>query len=146
MAICWLIGALVLWIVTTVALWQQGALPGALFDIQAIFLLFLGYTALAGLGFFVGTIPLGWLVVRVCTWVNGGPYAVGDRVMILTGPQKGLTTTVYALTRGQGGGLLPLVDLGPEAREKHQDIFEDYDLLRLTAGDPPLQKVSTNSD
>ena len=93
-------------------------------------LLLIGYAGLAGLGFFVGAVPLFWLVARVCRWVNGGPYVVGDRVTVITGPNAGTTTTVYELTRGQAGNLLPRLELGAKAREKYLDIFEDYSLLR----------------
>ena len=131
LAICWLVGALILWVPATMSLQSQGIFPAAFSDTTTVLLLLLGYACLGGMGFFVGAIPLCWLVARVCSWVNGGPFAIGDRVTIITGREAGKTTTVYELVRGQGGYLLPKLELGEEAREKHLDIFDDYTLLRV---------------
>ena len=71
-----------------------------------------------------------WLVVRLSRRINGAPFAIGDFVTILAGPKTGTVARVYDLTRGQGGDLLPRLDLGNEARDKYLDIFDDHTLLR----------------
>ena len=128
------------------ALWSEGIFPAAFFDISTVLLLLLGYACLAGLGFFVGGIPFFWLVARVCRRVNGGPYAVGDRVTILTGRNAGTRTTVYELTRGQAGDLLPRVELGAEARGKYLDICDDFILLRAPNNNSAFHDTPSESN
>ena len=128
------------------ALWNDGIFPAAFFDISTVLLLLLGYACLAGLGFFVGAMPFFWLVARVCRRVNGGPYIVGDHVTILTGPNAGTTTKVYELTRGQAGDLLPKVELGAEAREKHLDIYDDFTLLRASSSNTAFHDAPSESN
>jgi hypothetical protein len=88
------------------------------------------YLCLSGLGFFFGGFTLLLLVLRVCRHINGAPFSVGEYVTILTGPKTGTVAKVYELTPGQGGGLLPRVDLGAESRAECFDVFSDYELLR----------------
>ncbi len=138
-AICWILGTLFLWVLTTLAFWSGGVFAAAGSDLSSVLRLLVVYAGLVGLGFFVGVMSLFSLVVRACRWVNGGPYVVGDHVTILMGPNAGITTTVYELTRGQGGELLPSVELGAAAREKYLDLFQDYALLRASGNATPLR-------
>ena len=67
-----------------------------------------------------------WPFVRpICSRVNGAPYNVGDRVVILSGPQKGQTGDVCKIIRGQGGWNLAVLNSG--------DIFEEYALLKINS-------------
>lgn len=144
-AICWAAGTLFLWVLTTLAFWSGGVFAAALLDLITVLRLLVVYAGLAGLGYFVGVMSLSQLVARACRWVNGGPYGVGDRVTILIGPNAGITTTVYELTRGQGGEVLASVDLGAAAREKYGDIFQGYALLRAPGKATPLQDAPAES-
>ena len=70
------------------------------------------------------------LVNALCVRFNGGPFRVGDEVLILSGVHRGTITHVYETTVGQGGATLLRLDMGPEAKEKHGDLFEQCDVLR----------------
>ena len=89
-----------------------------------------GVSLLLGL---VGAVPALWILLGPELLeqgrLNGGPFAVGDRVMIITGPHRGTVSTVYG--HWQSG--TNRVQLGKEARENHADIFGDYQLLRCDA-------------
>lgn len=75
-----------------------------------------------------------WPLVRVvCSRYNGAPLQVGDRVMILSGPQKGRIGEVYQITTGQGGWDLAKLDLGQEIGEIFMDIFEEYAVMKINA-------------
>ena len=130
MTISWVLGTLMLWTLATYALLSEGVFPAAFTDVSSVLYLLLAYACLSGLGFFAGAFTVLWLVLRVCRYINGAPFAVGDYVTILTGPHVGTVTRVYGLTGGQGGGLLPRLDLGADVAAKHLDIFDDYSLLR----------------
>jgi hypothetical protein len=130
MMISWVVGTLILWCLTTYALHREGVFPVVFTDIFSVLCLLLAYGCLSGLGFYAGLFTVFWLVLRVCRYINGAPFAVGDHVTILTGPRTGTIARVYALSVGQGGGLLPRLDLGADLASKHLDIFDDYSLLR----------------
>lgn len=130
MTISWVVGALMLWIPTTISLWREGVFPAVFTEVPSVICLLLGYACLSGLGFFAGAFTVLWLVIRLCRYINGAPYVVGDYVAILTGPRAGTIARVYELTVGQGGDLLPRLDLGAEVAAKYADIFDDYSLLR----------------
>lgn len=133
--ISWVLGTLMLWIPATYLLRQEGVLPSGFTDVTSALCLLLGYACLSGLGFFAGAFTVLWLITRICRHINGAPFAVGEYVTILTGPRAGTVARVYKLTVGQGGGLLPRLDLGPEAAAKHLDIFDDCALLRKSSND-----------
>ena len=130
MTISWVIGTLMLWTLATYALRSEGVLPAAFTDATSVLCLLLAYACLSGLGFFAGAFTVAWLVFRVCRYINGAPFAVGEYVTILTGPHVGTVARVYELTVGQGGGLLPRLDLGADVAAKYHDVFDDYCLLR----------------
>ena len=85
----------------------------------------------SNLGCFVGMLAC-WPWIRViCSRYNSAPLKIGDRVLILAGPQKGDMAEVYEITAGQGGWNLARLDIGPERRKKFTDIFEEYSLLKI---------------
>src|SRR5260221_9103079 len=135
MTISWLLGTLMLWIPVTVALHHEGTFPYVFTDITSALYLLLALACLSGLGFFAGAFSVLWLVIRVCRHINGAPFIVGDHLTILTGRRTGTVARVYELICGQGGGLLPRLDLGTEARDKYLDIFDDYTPLRHSSDD-----------
>ncbi len=135
MTIAWVLGTLMLWIPATVSLRRDGVFPAVFTELTTFLFLLLAYACLSGLGFFAGAFTVLWLVFRVCRFVNGAPFAVGDYATILSGPRAGTTARVYELTIGQGGDPLPRLDLGPEVAAKYGDIFEDYTLLRQRCND-----------
>ena len=130
MTISWVLGTLMLWIAATFALRPEGVFPAVFTDVTSVLCLLLVYACLSGLGFFAGLFTVLWLVLKVCRYINGAPFAVGDYATVLTGPRAGTVARVYELTVGQGGGLLPRLDLGAEVAAKYLDIFDDYSLLR----------------
>lgn len=135
MTISWVLDTLALWILATVALYREGVFPAVFTEVTSAFCLLLVYACLSGLGFFAGAFTVLRLVIRICRHVNGAPFTVGDYVTILTGARSGTVAKVYELTRGQGGDLLPRLELGSEAQDKHRDIFDDYTLLRHSGDD-----------
>lgn len=130
MMISWVIGTLVLWVIATVALHREGLFPAVFMELTPLICLLVVYACLSGLGFFVGGFTVLWLIIQACRHINGAPFKVGDHAVILTGPKAGTVARVYELTRGQGGGLRPRLDLGEESRDKYRNIFDDYALLR----------------
>jgi len=137
MMISWVIGTLVLWVIATVALHREGLFPAVFMELTPLICLLVVYACLSGLGLFVGAFTVLWLVIQVCRRINGAPFRVGDHAIILTGPRAGTVARVYELTRGQGGGLLPRLDLGAECRDKYRDILDDFTLLRHRGWRPP---------
>ncbi len=90
--------------------------------------------SVAVVGWFAGlfvSLVVGWMLVgslehgRVIA--NGGPFKVGDLVQVITGPHAGRIGRVYA----QGAYETLHVDLGPEAKEKHEDCFGGIKLIRV---------------
>ena len=135
MTISWVLGTFMLWIPATISFRREGVFPAVFTEVTSVLCLLLGYACLSGLGFFAGVFTVFWLVVRVCRRINGAPFAVGDYVTILTGPRAGTVARVYELTVGQGGDLLPRLDLGADVAAKYLDIFDDYSLLRQSSDD-----------
>ncbi|MEZ0385806.1 MAG: hypothetical protein ACAI34_01970 [Verrucomicrobium sp.] len=86
--------------------------------------------SMTGLGYLFGAVFLAWLIVPLCRRMNGAPYKIGDKVIMLTGPKQGLTSTVCELVKGQGGQWQARIDLGNEARNSCRDTFEEFQLLR----------------
>ncbi len=85
----------------------------------------------------VGAYILLHFLFRWRSWANGAPFAVGDRVTILTGPHADKTLTVYELWNERGQ---VLVDLGPEAKEQVKDVFSELEVCRaddLAPSSPP---------
>ena len=137
MTISWVLGTLMLWTLVTFALRSEGMFPAVFTEVSSVLCLLLGYACLSGLGFFAGAFTVQWLVLRVCRYINGAPFAVGDYVAILNGPRVGTVARVYELTVGQGGGLLPRLDLGADVAAKFLDIYDDYRLLRQSQTTDP---------
>src|SRR4051812_26910922 len=87
MTISWVLGTLMLWTLVTFALRSEDVIPAAFTDALSVLCLLLAYACLSGLGFFAGAFTVLWLVLRVCRYINGAPFAVGDYVTILSGPR-----------------------------------------------------------
>jgi hypothetical protein len=66
--------------------------------------------------------PLHLLFVRR----NGGPFRVGDKVMILSKKNRYVVTNVYSLWQGDS----VRVELGDEAQKDFTDVFSQYQLSR----------------
>lgn len=129
-AISWCLGTVSLWIPMTFTFYHEGVFSIPFSEFATWLSLPVIYACLAGFGFVPGVIPFAWIVLRLCRRINGAPFLVGDRVIILNGPHAGTKTVVYELTRNQGGGVSPRVELGAEARRTYVDIVDDYRLLR----------------
>jgi hypothetical protein len=75
----------------------------------------------AALGYILGIILLWSLTFgHVAARLQGWPFAVGDRVWILSGKHKGTLTTVYEVWAERGQ---VRVDLGSEAKGKVTDVY-----------------------
>ncbi|MBE0540905.1 MAG: KOW motif-containing protein [Verrucomicrobia bacterium] len=130
-AVSWVIGACALDVAIVVLLSKEVTLTAIASDWQAAMFLALSIIPATLLGYFVGMFTC-WPFVRpICSRVNGAPFKAGDRVMILSGPQKGHTAEVHEITVGQGGWNLARVELGEERRKEFRDIFEEYSLLKM---------------
>ncbi|MBX9738154.1 MAG: KOW motif-containing protein, partial [Phycisphaerales bacterium] len=90
-------------------------------------LVILPCSLLAGyaLSLFPGCFVLGPLCgVRVS--VNGGPFEVGDRVLILAGPHRDRVCRVYSMWQGEQ----VRVELGEKEKFDFSDVFPQWALLR----------------
>ncbi len=139
--ICWVIATITIWIPLTIEFSHSGIFSDLLDSWSNIPLLFICYTAFSGLGFFLGALCLSWFIYPLCRSINGAPHKTGEQVMILSGPHSGYTAQIYEITAGQGGQPLPRLDLGIDVKESYQDIFEDYELLRLAINQNKANKA-----
>lgn len=65
--------------------------------------------------------------------LQGWPFAVGDKVRILSGPRKDTISTVYEVWAERGQ---VRVDLGPEAGEKLEDVYCAVAVCRVRHTEP----------
>ncbi len=139
LAISWIIGTLLIWTPISITMVRNDVFEIWREDWTVIPLLLLCYLAASGLGLIAGAALISWPVARICGRLNGAPHAVGEKVLVLSGPHSGKAGCIYEITTGQGGHPLPRVKLGDETLEDYCDLFEEYELLRLpTPHDPPL--------
>jgi len=103
-----------------------------LFKDEGIFYILLLVVANIMLGYFLGMLTIWPFIRKICSWYNGAPLKVGDKVKVLTGPLRGKIAIVYSIPLGQGGWSLACIELGHEQKEQFTDIFEQYSLLKLT--------------
>ncbi|MHB0961502.1 MAG: hypothetical protein ACYC0X_24205 [Pirellulaceae bacterium] len=76
---------------------------------------------MAAIGWVLGIIFLwGMVLGRVAARLQGWPFAVGDRVWILSGRHKDMLTTVYEVWTERGQ---VRVELGPELKDKVEDVY-----------------------
>ncbi len=123
-----IIGALALMLAE---LQSQGALVP---DPWVLFWIALAAIPTAAIGFIVGIVFLwGFVLGRVAAWLQGWPFAVGDRVWILSGEHKDTLTTVYAVCEEIG---LVHVDLGPELKNKGEDFICGMAVCRARNTEP----------
>lgn len=125
--ICCFIGALIIDLVLLSFVFSQVSIPIILEDWWNLMLIFWGLLIFAGLGSVVGIMALYFPVMDFCCWVNGAPHAIGDSVLILTGPKKAQITKIYKISQNQGGGgswIIAHLDLGEDAKRTFGDIFE----------------------
>ena len=80
------------------------------------------------LGMLLGAMLVFPLLRGLAKRINGGPFAVRDPVLILTGPQRGRVGLIYELwpMRGQ-----VRVDLGAAEKKSVTDVIGDYQVLRV---------------
>jgi hypothetical protein len=70
---------------------------------------------------------------RVLLRRNGGPFNVGDRVIVLCGAHRGRIGEIYEVTYGQGGpphDEILRVRLGEEEAKGYKDLFRERELMR----------------
>ncbi len=134
--VCWFIGATILDAGAVILVAQD--LPSPLLLLRPSIALWLALALVPStcLGFFLGVFTCAPALVFVCRRINGAPFAVGDRVLILAGPRRKEETIVYNITTGQGGQPLLRLDLGPEMKTIYKDIFEEYSVLKIQKGEP----------
>lgn len=63
--------------------------------------------------------------------MNGGPFKIGDRVLVIGGPHRGRVGLVYSPWQGD----TVRVDVGEEAKEAFKDIFMGAELLAVPSED-----------
>jgi len=64
--------------------------------------------------------------------VNGGPFNKGDRVYVISGPQKGRIVEVYE----QWQGLQVRIELGEEAKKTFKDVYPTLSLIKIRDAEP----------
>lgn len=97
------------------------------------------WTSASGLLAFVAgyflAILVGWPLfgpfLMWCAEANGGPFAVGDRVMVLAGPYADRVSIVYSMWQHDA----VRVDLGEDAKSRFADIYGAYQLVRVIGGE-----------
>ncbi len=129
----WILGALCVWVPLTLQFREAGVFGSALLAQRStVPFLILFYAATSGLGFFAALFTVGWLIVAICRRLNGAPFEVGKSVIILSGTHAGQVCNIYEIAKGQGGQPLLRLDLGPVAKGKLQDLYEEYQVLRVS--------------
>ena len=129
--VCWVIGAMVLDAGLVLLVAHDSSGFSSLCHTETAIWLLLGLVPSTVLGFWLGVFTCFPVVVSFCLKMNGAPFFVGDQVLILAGPHKGVETTVYAITLGQGGETVLQLDLGPEMKANYKDLFAEYSVLNL---------------
>ena len=131
--VSWVLGASVLNVAIFSSILNGESLSAIISDWQTILILLFTFIPATGLGFFLGMFTCWPLIRAICSRYNGAPLKVGDKVMILSGPEKGKVAEVWEITVGQGGWELARLNLGEERSQKFRDIFEEYSLLKIKA-------------
>jgi hypothetical protein len=130
--VVWILGALITWAPLMIWLAGHGVIDLLYSDWTAVVLLLICLLAIWPVGYVVAVAFMGRWVTRACEQCNGGPYRLGERVMILSGPWSGRVASIREKFVGQAGESLSTVDLGDEIRNPGQDLVPDYALLRLS--------------
>ena len=128
----WIVGSIGSWIPLSLQFQEAGVFDSLTADWSTIPLVLVCYAATSGLGFYAALFTVSWLILAISRRVSGAPHEIGETVMILAGPFTGRQSTIYEIPRGQGGHPVARVDLGDEARQKNQDTFDEYCLLRMS--------------
>lgn len=122
------IGALAIMLV---ALHSQGVLIP---QFGVIIWVLLASLPVAGIGYVVGLIFIWHMMLsHVAARLQGWPFAVGEKVRILSGPHKYTVTTIYAVWSERGQ---VRVELAPEAREKVEDVYCAVAVCRARKTEP----------
>jgi hypothetical protein len=88
----------------------------------------------AAVGWIIGIIFLwGFVLGPLVARLQGWPFAVGDRVWILSGPHKNTITAVYEVWAERGQ---VRVDLGPEPKRRVEDVYCAVVVCRAQNIDP----------
>jgi hypothetical protein len=136
MLICWAVGACIVNAFMLAAHPNGVRLISIASDAFGWLFLILAFVAATGLGFYLGMFTCWPWVRALCCKLNGAPFKVGDRVVILTGPLRGTSTDVEDISKGQGGQDVICLDLGSERRKRFSNIFEEYSLKRIGKCEP----------
>ncbi len=131
--IWWFIGTCLIWFPLSWTFSEYGAFASVLVDWTLLPLLILCYVVTSALGFFVGGVFVSWLVLWLCLKINGAPYEVGERVLILSGKYSGEEGVIGEITIGQDGAPVPRVDLRTEDKDDFEKLYDGYRLLRLSS-------------
>ena len=126
----WAVGALILDGCILSALAHGHALALVLSNWKTTMWLAVGLLATTGLGFFFGMLTIWPLIRWTCSRYNGAPLFAGDKVLVLTGPQKGRTVRVKELFIGQGGWQVAVIADGDKDYNFPFNIVEEYTLLK----------------
>ena len=98
------------------------------YDVWLILHTLLAFVASYLLGMLFGVMFLGRFVGLLAIKLNGGPFAVGDRVLILAGSHKGEVGTVYELWKSR---FQLRVFLSEEEKKKVKDVLGDHQVWRV---------------
>ena len=98
------------------------------YDVWLILHTLLAFVAYHLLGMLLGVMFLWRFVGLLAIKLNGGPFAIGDRVFILAGPHKGEVGTVYELWKSR---FQLRVFLNEEEKKKVKDVLGDHQVWRV---------------
>ncbi|WP_218280150.1 hypothetical protein, partial [Verrucomicrobium spinosum] len=111
--IAWMLGALITWAPLMIWLAGHGVIELLSSDWTAVVLLLICLLALWPVGYVVAVGFMGRRIMRACERWNGGPYRLGERVMILSGPWSGRGAFIHEKSVARLGGLPGLMILQP---------------------------------
>ncbi|HVE16252.1 MAG TPA: hypothetical protein VNB29_05920 [Chthoniobacterales bacterium] len=103
---------------------------------DVLFRTILAAALVAAAGYLIGAAFIWMFLGPIAARIQGWPFAIEDRVYILSGPHKGTITRIYEiwLERGQ-----VRVDLGADAKEKVKDVLSAVTVFKIpdTSSAPP---------
>ena len=134
--ICWIVGALISDVIMLTVPSDGVRLISVASDPRGCLVLILAVIGATGLGLYVGMFTCWFWIRPLCCQLNGAPFKIGDRALIMAGRLRGTVAEVEDITQGQGGQDVVWLDLGPERGKKFSNIFEEFSLMKIKNGEP----------
>ena len=102
-------------------------MPALLTDVTYVLTLLILVAVVAALSWLAGALLFMFVIGRIIAWLNGAPFGIGERVVILAGPNRGRIVVVYAVWEERGQ---VRVGLGKADAENFDDVFPMFHVRR----------------